>query len=165
VQIFSEAVEQAKAFGAPDDLIEEYEAILEQIRKANSESRGAYNKPVILLTDDLSASAADMFAAVFQDSWRGPIFGWRTMGLGGSVGSFSDATTYSEGTIGITWTQLSRPNRVSHLGYPSTNYIENVGIHPDIRYDSQTRENLMNGYMPYVEAFTNAMLDHIQASQ
>ena len=125
----------------------------------------AYNKPIVLLTDDLSASAADLFATVFQDSWRGPVFGWRTMGLGGSVGTFYDATVYSEGAAGITWTQLTRPNRVAPAGYLSTNYIENVGVHPDIQYDSQTRENLMSGYRQYVDAFTNAIVNHIRASK
>lgn len=190
VQIFSQALEEARVFGAPAQIVQQYEALLAQVKKANSEPRGktgvlplcttsldiepardrqgrgiSHNKPILLLTDDLSASAADMFAAVFQDSWRGPVFGWRTMGLGGSVGTFYDATTFSEGTTSITWTQLVRPNRVSIAGYPATNYIENVGVHPDIQYDSQTRENLLNGYQPYVDAFTSAMVNHIRASQ
>lgn len=190
VQVFSEALEEASSLGAPTSVVEQYQSLLDQVKKANSESRGktgavplcstsldlepardrqgrvfGYNKPLMLLTDDMSASAAELFAADIQDSWRGPIFGWRTMGLGGSVGTFYDATTYSEGTTGITWTQMVRPNRVSIPGYPSTNYVENVGIHPDIRFDPQTRENLMNGYQPFVDAFTRAMLDHIAASQ
>jgi C-terminal processing protease CtpA/Prc len=119
----------------------------------------------MLLTDDLSASAADLFAAIIQDTWRGPIFGWRTMGLGGSVGYFENATTYSEGFASVTWTQLTREHPASKPGYPTTAYIENVGVHPDIEYDSQTRENLLNRYGPYVDAFTNAMLNHIAVSQ
>src|SRR5215510_4011834 len=43
----------------------------------------AYTKPIMLVTDDLSISAADVFAAQFQDNRRGIVFGVRTNGAGG----------------------------------------------------------------------------------
>ena len=36
----------------------------------------AYDKPLIVLTDELSASAADAFAATMQDNARAPLLGW-----------------------------------------------------------------------------------------
>lgn len=187
---FSQALEQARRQGAPPAILDLYTNLLEAVRKANATSRGmteripvcqitgdvepardrqgrsiAFNKPAMVLVDDMSASAADMFAAVFQDSWRGPLFGWRTMGLGGAVVDFNLALPYSELDTRITLTLVHRPNRQSITGYPDTDVIENVGVHPDIPYDSQTRDNLLNGYAPYVEAFTHAMVNHIRASQ
>lgn len=44
-----------------------------------------YTKPLIVLTDEFSASGGDMFPAIIQDNSRGLIVGMRTMGAGGSV--------------------------------------------------------------------------------
>ena len=47
-----------------------------------------YTRPMIVLTDEFSASAADMFPAIIQDNGRAPLVGMRTMGAGGSVVGF-----------------------------------------------------------------------------
>ena len=54
-------------------------------RPPNKDAHGklaVYTKPILLLTDEFSASAADLFAAMFQDAKRGKNFGMRTMGAG-----------------------------------------------------------------------------------
>ena len=51
---------------------------------------GAYTKPILMLTDEFSASGGDMLPAIFQSNHRGPVFGWRTMGAGGSVVGSAD---------------------------------------------------------------------------
>src|ERR1043165_10024746 len=45
----------------------------------------AYGRPILVLTDELSASAAEIFAAVMQDEGRALVYGMRTDGAGGSI--------------------------------------------------------------------------------
>ena len=47
-------------------------------------------------------------------------------------------------------------------GYPESHYIENIGAHADIPLDYMTRENLLTGGRPFVEAFTRAIVEHIR---
>ena len=114
----------------------------------------------MLLTDEFSVSAAEVFASVFQDSKRGPIFGWRTAGAGGSI-PFNPATTgfYSEATAYATQAVLVRTEQVVTQEFPTTSYIENVGVRPDIPVDYMTEDNLTNRGKAFVDQFTAAMLD------
>ena len=124
----------------------------------------SYTKPLMVLVDEFSASAGEMFAATIQTNRRGPLFGMHTMGAGG-VESLWMAGIHSEGTASITVALMNRGETISVPGYPATQYIENVGVQPDIEADYMTRANLMNGGRPYVDAFVNAMVEHIRNNQ
>ncbi|MBI2689693.1 MAG: PDZ domain-containing protein [Acidobacteria bacterium] len=117
----------------------------------------AYDKPVLVLTDEFSTSAADSFSAVIQDAKIGKLFGFRTAGAGGNTVNVQ-AGFYSEGSAAVTQMLTVRPTAQAHPGFPATRYIENVGVEPDIPYDFQTRENLVNSGTPFVDAFTKAAL-------
>jgi hypothetical protein len=120
-----------------------------------------YNKPVLLLANDASYSAAELFSAAFQDSQRGPVLGMRTAGLGGS--RFDTPTgIYSEAATSVTVAQLLRMNPVSVPDFISAPLIENLGVQPDIQVDYQTRDNLLNNGKTYVNTFTQAVLALIQ---
>ena len=116
-----------------------------------------YTKPMIVLTDEFSASAADMFPAIIQDNGRAPIVGMRTMGAGGSVVSFN-CTSYTESICRITVSLMNRGRLIQTPEYPAAPYIENIGVRPDILLNYMTRENLMTGGAPFVQAFTQAIL-------
>src|SRR5262249_39756228 len=120
----------------------------------------AYAKPVMLLTDEFSVSAAEVFASIFQDSGRGPIFGWRTARAGGSI-PLSPAITgfYSDATALATQALLVRTGHVFTPEFPPTSYIENVGVRPEIAVDYMTEDNLTNRGKAFVERFTAAMLE------
>lgn len=124
----------------------------------------AYTKPVLLLADEFTASASEIFAALFQDNKRGKLFGYRTAGAGGSTIQF-EAGFFSEGSVSMTPTMVVRPEMRSAAGFPASRYIENVGVQPDIVYDYQTRSNLMNDGADFVAAFTKAALEHLAANQ
>jgi C-terminal processing protease CtpA/Prc len=128
-----------------------------------SPTPGAYTKPLIVLTDDFSASGADMFPAIIQDASRGLIVGTRTSGAGGSVTN-SPATAYSEGLTRVTQSLMVRPNAVTVAGYPTTQYVENVGVHPDVTLDFMTRENLVNSGRPFLNEAIRILLDRINAN-
>ncbi len=185
VLAFSEAIDQANFFGADQLTIDQLSAILAQLQNAYKQNHVrtdgfpqcatyyerdpttdrngnviAYKKPILLLTDEFSVSSAEIFAALFQDSKRGPILGWRTAGAGGSI-PFSPTATgfYSEASALATQTLMVRNEQVYTADFPTTSYIENVGVRPNIEVDYMTEANLTDNGKAFVDAFTAAILD------
>ncbi len=188
VSRFSSSLESARARGAEPWIVRLLEVILNDVVVANRENRGrtgplpldgnslerepardangamlAYTKPLMMLVDEFSASGADAFPATIQDNGRGPIFGMRTMGAGGSVVTLS-VGSYSEGFTGMTQSLMNRTYPVLTAEYPAAPYVENIGVRPDIEADYMVRDNLMNGGSAFVEAFTASMVEHIRKS-
>jgi hypothetical protein len=117
----------------------------------------------MVMVDEFSASGADMFPAIIQDNHRGPIFGTRTMGAGGSVVGFN-ATAYTESFFRITVSLMNRGTVIQTHEFPPAPYIENIGVRADIPQDYMTRANLISGGAPYVAAFTAAIVNLVQSS-
>jgi hypothetical protein len=182
-------INSLKASRAEGWMIALYEAYLEQIETAYREVRGmtgsipacsvtfendpardaagniaAYTKPMIILIDEFSISAGDIFPAMLQDNRRGPLVGTRTSGAGGSVSTWT-VGFYSEISASNTNTLVIRKDVISTPEYPSAPFIENIGARADIHLDYMTRENLLNQGRPFVEAFTRIILDEIAKAQ
>ncbi|MDX2149323.1 MAG: S41 family peptidase [Bryobacteraceae bacterium] len=121
-----------------------------------------YSKPLIVLTDEFSVSAADIFPSIIQDNRRGPIVGMRTAGMGGLAEGWN-VGFYSEATAGNTLTLVTRPRYINTPDYPSAPYVENIGVRPDIEVNYMTRDNLMTGGGPFVERITQIMVQQIRA--
>jgi len=117
-----------------------------------------YTKPILLLTDEFTVSAAEIFAAIFQDSKRGRLFGWRTAGAGGAVSSAVSTGFYSESQANVTQSLIIREGQVLISEYPTTPYIENVGVRPEISVDYMTEANLTNRGRAFFDAFTAAIV-------
>ncbi len=189
LQSYLSNLETLKAARVPDWQIAYYEAIVGDLKQAYRENRGrsgplpdcgislelnpftdsrgnivGYSKPLMVLTDELSASAAESFTAQIQDAGRAVVFGQRTSGLGGGTVGW-DLTTYSEGTGRITIGMMNRKRLAEVEGYPVAPYIENVGVHPDIVEDYMTRDNLTNSGQTFVRRFTDIIVQHINNSQ
>lgn len=189
VASFAFNLENAKRFGAPEHIVRTWEALLNDVYETFKQNRGrtgalplghdsvffepatdpagrniAYTKPLIVLIDEFSCSTADLFAAVMQDAGRGPLVGTRTAGCGGTNTNFT-ATTYSEGNTGLTLGLMVRPKAIATAEFPTTRYIENVGVRPDIELDYMTRDNLMQRGRPFLDAVTQVILDRIAAAQ
>lgn len=187
---FSSSLTSARAQGAPPEVISQLEAILKELQEANARERGmtaplplcalsldvqpardrqgnvlAYTKPAMVLADDFSASGGDAFAAIFQDNRRGPVLGFRTMGAGGSVVSFTDVGVFGEGATRVTVSLMNRKEPVLTDDFRAVPYVENVGVRPDIPVDYMIRENLMNGGRSFVESFTWFMAEHVKNSR
>jgi len=122
-----------------------------------------YDKPIIILINELSISGGDFFPAILQDSGRAKCLGVRTSGAGGHVVDYDFEMPYSEASIRITGSLMYRPQEVQPDGYPATHYIENVGIHPDIYYDYQNMDDLLNNGANYVSFFTDKIIEEIEA--
>ncbi len=189
VASFAQSLTSARQQNAPEQTILQLENLLKELETANSENRGrtgpmplgglsltvdplrdrdgriiAYTKPLIVLADEFSASGGDMFPAVIQDNRRGPIVGMRTMGLGGSVSNYPTGA-FAEGATRVTQSLMIRKEAVVTSGYPAAPYVENIGVWPDVTLDYMTRENLLNGGAPFVQAFTAVIVDRIRAGR
>ena len=121
----------------------------------------AYTKPVLMLIDEFSTSTGDSVPSMFQDAKRGKLFGMRTNGAGGTNMSFP-VGAWGEGFAGMTLGLQVRTNPVATPEYPTSSYIETVGVRPDIEYDYMTRDNLVSGGRSFVAAFTAAVVDLIK---
>lgn len=188
VESISTALEQAKALGAPQSIINLYQAIKDEIVAANAANRGrtkpipldditidrspafdlagnriASTKPIMLLIDELTASAGDAFAATIQDNWRGLLFGRRTMGAGGNVVTW-EAGSYSQGTMTVTESLMNRKFAVQTLEYPEAPYVENIGVYPDFYVDYMTQDNLTQNGKPFVDALVATMVRYLSNS-
>jgi len=176
----------AQSSGAPKSILDLYQMIKDAILAANQQALGlsdpvpldnftidrgpavdskgnviAYTKPIMVLVDELTASAADAFAASIQDNTRGPLFGWRTMGAGGA-NEFWEAGSYSLGTASITESLMHRKNVIVTPDYPPAPYVENIGVRPEIQVDYMTSDNLTQHGKPFVDAFVAAMIAQLQ---
>src|SRR5262249_1433042 len=179
-------LEYAIAGGAPQKDIDELKQIVDAITEAFNQNRGmtkplplcgttrdiptymdasgrtfAYNKPIMVLTDEFTASAAELFAAIVQDTHRATTYGLRSIGAGGAVDDFY-AGIYSE-SFG-TWASalIVRNAPVTTMEYPAAPYIENIGVRPDTTADYMTIDNLNNHGKTFVGGFTAAMVKYIQ---
>jgi C-terminal processing protease CtpA/Prc len=165
----------AKASNAPPDIIQQYEQTYNEMLAANREGRLvtkplplcsasltrtpatdesgnviAYSKPLVMLIDEFSTSTADSVPSMIQDARRGPLYGKRSNGAGGNNTSF-DAGPYSEGFVGMTLALQVRSKPIAAPGYPVSDVIENVGVHPDLEADYMTKDNLLQNGFPFLE--------------
>jgi len=97
-----------------------------------------YTKPMIVLTDEVSASGGDAFPAMIQGTGRGLVMGTRSMGAGGHVVAAAPLQ-YSGNEVRITKSLFYHPNGKE---------IEGLGVTPDIIYET-TIEDYTSGYVPY----------------
>jgi hypothetical protein len=183
-------LELADYYGATADEIAALEQWVQQGKRAFAEERGfttalpicgttrevgpakdkngvevVYRKPILVLTDELTASAAEIFAAVMQDEKRALLYGMRTDGAGGGVTNFP-AGVFMEAGVNMAWSILERRNVIDSGGeYPAMKYIENIGVRPDVVDDYMKAENLADGGKAYFERVLRAMEGWIQGQQ
>src|SRR5260370_39530523 len=182
---FYNSMINAKAQGAPFDVIARYETIYQALADANAQNRGltepgplctssltrdpatdnagnviAYQKQPMLLIDGFTLSTADSVASMIQDAGRGVLYGMRTNGAGGNNTTY-DAGPFSEGLAGMTIGLQTRKGPISTPDYPTTRYIENVGVRPDVVHDYMTRDNLFRNGAPFVHNFLESMAAYV----
>jgi Peptidase family S41/PDZ domain len=121
----------------------------------------AYTKPILVLTNNFTLSAAEFFGATLQDAKRVTVYGIRSDGGGGNVVEFN-TTPYSEGSARVTLSLGVRNHNISSPGFPTAPFLENIGVVPDIQADFQTRANLLTGGEPFVAGFSSEILKMIK---
>lgn len=113
-----------------------------------------YDKPVLLLINELDFSGGDMFPALMKDNKRAVLFGAQTSGAGGNVREYGPLAN-SFFKFSLTESLMVRPNG---------EYVENRGVKPDVEY-TVTEDDFMNDYRGYVRAFTIEALKLTGVSQ
>jgi Peptidase family S41 len=189
VLVFSDDLLLAQEEGAPQWVLNLYQLYLKDTQQALSENRGdtgslplcsetfdvtpltsstganiAYSKPILLLTDNFTLSAAEIFAMELQDAKRATLFGTRTDGGGGNVVEYDAFTDYSEGTVRVTQSLITRAQPVATPGFPAGPYsifYDGQGIYPDIVEDYQTLDNLLHNGETFVTDFSTAIANLI----
>lgn len=110
-----------------------------------------WNKPLLVLHDELSGSCGDFFPGLLQNAGI-KTFGARTMGLGGSVEQV--AVLPNSGAI----LSLTRGMGGAWNADPSkVKFIENDGITPSIP-GTITKADFRAGFGGYVKAFSDAAI-------
>lgn len=130
-------------------------------RKNSNGNLISYTKPILLLINELDYSGADLFPAVLSDWGVVTTFGTETVGAGGNV---IDANYIgnSEMTIRLTQSLMYREREVTAPNGVRTHYIENVGVTPDIEYET-TMEDYRDGFRRYRDVVSQAVLNLIGA--
>ena len=118
--------------------------------------------PVVVLVDDLSASAAELFAAIMQDNKLGLLYGTRTNGAGGVVGQY-DVGLYSETFASMAVGIAIRNKPIVTMEYPAVPYIENIGVRPDVTSELATVGNLTSHGKAFTDGFTEAIVNYIKS--
>lgn len=109
-----------------------------------------YTKPILVLTNCLSFSAADFLPALLQDNQRAVIFGERTAGAGGMFQTLSHINPFGIRSYHITISMGIRDNLQP---------IENLGVTPDVLY-SLTDHDLQCQYKTY-KKYVTKILDEL----
>jgi len=173
----------AKASGAPQSVVDQYQLLFQAMMDANNKGMTttdslplctssltrapfmdvdgnvlAYKKQMMMLIDEFSTSTGDSVPGMIRDAGRAVLYGMRTGGAGGNNTSF-DAGSYSEGVVGMTLALQVRKEKHSNGDYPYTDLIENTGVWPDLTDDYMTKANLLQNGAP----FLNNVLQHMAA--
>lgn len=114
-----------------------------------------FNKPILMLVDELSGSGGDIAPLLMKENGLATLFGQRTMGLGGTVEPILNLPA-SQATVNLTrgmFAPFSPDGKYDFDKMP-----ENNGVTPDIAYE-HTVEDVRDGYLGYVQAFSQAAID------
>lgn len=121
----------------------------------------AYDRPMLVLVDDFSTSAADSFPAVLQDAGRALVVGMPTAG-GGGLSLESPLGFYAEASVALSYSLGTRAREYQHPGLPPTAFLENAGVHPDVELDLMTRQNLVENGRPFVSQLVSIAVDWLR---
>ncbi len=119
-----------------------------------------WNKPMLVLIDELAGSCGDMFPMLVKANKRAKLFGRNTMGLGGNV---EEVGQLNNSRIKIRMTRgLFFPFRADGAYVPA-DLVENNGIAPDIEY-AHSLQDFRAGFVDYVKTFSNKAIEQIPAN-
>jgi hypothetical protein len=179
----------AKAAGASQQVIDQYELVYKAMLAANTQGQTitdslplctssleraplmdvdgnvfAYKKQMMMLIDEFSTSTADSVPGMIRDANRAVLYGMRTDGAGGNNTTF-DAGSYSEGFAGMTLALQTRKEKHLNGDYPYTDLIENTGVWPDLTDDYMTKDNLLQNGAPFLRNVLQHMAAQIRMSR
>jgi peptidase S41-like protein len=118
-----------------------------------------WKKPLLVLVDELSASAGDMFPMLVQANHVAPLFGQRTMGLGGNVELVS-ILPHSNAQLRLSRGLVTAERE--DAAYAPEDFIENRGVKPEIEHEI-TIDDFRAGFVDYVRHFSDQIVSEIHS--
>ena len=106
-----------------------------------------YTKPILMLADHMSLSCGDFVPATLKDNKRVTLLGSTTAGAGGFVLEATYPNRFGMQSMHYTGSLAERKGG---------DYIEGLGIDPDIEY-TPTAEDLRGGYRGFVEVINRVL--------
>jgi len=119
-----------------------------------------WQKPRLVLIDELSGSCGDVFPMLIQRNTAAPLFGRRTMGLGGNVepvGTLTNSTARLHLTRGLFTTHRDDES------YSAQTFVENNGVAPDIEHEISV-EDFRAGFVDYMAHFSQVLATQIDGT-
>ncbi|MBM3792842.1 MAG: hypothetical protein FJW31_02010 [Acidobacteria bacterium] len=65
----------------------------------------------------------------------------------------------------VTQSLMNRKSPIVSPDLKTSNYVENVGVLPDVPVEYMTRENLMTGGAPYLAEVTRIAVQHVNRNR
>ncbi len=119
-----------------------------------------WDKPMLVLADELAASGGDAFPMMVKANKRAKLFGNRTMGAGGNVVKYK--LFHSNSAISLTRGLFSAYS--PDHNYADETLVENNGVTPDILQRISV-EDVRDGYIDYIKAFSKSAVEQIEISR
>jgi peptidase S41-like protein len=120
-----------------------------------------WTKPLLVLIDELAGSCGDVFPMLIKANKIAPLFGRRTMGLGGNV-EIVGRLTNSDSELHLT-RGLFAVYREDGT-YSDHDFIENRGVEPDIEHVI-TVDDFRGGFSAYMEHFSQQIVSQIKPAE
>lgn len=118
-----------------------------------------WTKPRLVLIDELAGSCGDVFPMLVKQNHLAPLFGRRTMGLGGSVEAFGPLTNSN---AQFTLTRGLFTVHREDGAYTQHDFVENSGVQPDIEHEI-TVGDFRTGFVDYMAHFSDQIVSQIEA--
>jgi C-terminal processing protease CtpA/Prc len=119
-----------------------------------------WQKPMLVLTDELAGSCGDIFPMLIKSNGTAPIFGRRTMGLGGNVEPFGPLSNSAADLY------LTRGMFTTHRDdetYAPKDFVENNGVQPDIDHVISA-DDFRAGFVDYMTHFSDVVAAEVDAA-
>ncbi len=109
-----------------------------------------YTKPILMLTNSLSFSCADLLPALLQDNKRAKTFGSPTAGAGGYILNKKYSNRFGVADFTLTGSLIYRLD--------GKQPIENLGVKPDFPYEISA-EDFTQGYKSFIQAVNKSVME------
>jgi hypothetical protein len=120
-----------------------------------------WTKPRLVLIDELAGSCADIFPMLVKANRLAPLFGRRTMGLGGNVEGFGPLTNSQ---ASLTLTRGLFTTHQDDETYSPGDFVENNGVQPDIEHVISVSD-FRRGFVDYMTHFSDVIVDLIEPGE
>jgi hypothetical protein len=122
------------------------------------DSSYVWTKPKLVLIDELAGSCADAFPMLVKANGLAPLFGRRTIGLGGNVESFGPLTN-SQASLSLTRGLFTTYQ--TDETYAPGDFVENNGVVPDIEHVISVAD-YRGGFVDYMTRFSQALVSQLE---